>query len=211
MPLPQVVFVVGAVVGLFVALADALAIQRALPPGLELISGDLRREIWLSWSKDLVPLVVLPGLAAASLRNSSQVAGPTVGPSATLPIVGACVWLAGAAVAQCRWWGGDAEGGWFNYAPDTEAFSPGGALAGQHIGLAIAWVGLIVSAAASASIAARSFRRARADGTGEPSDGVRRMNRLLAASQLIVLVVGPVVVARIVWLLATRPGFWGRI
>lgn len=209
-PWARLIFGVGAAVGLVIAVVDALVIQSALPPSMTLLSGDLRRDVWLSWCTDQVPLVLLPALAAASLRDLSRLADPASGRPASWPVVGACTWLAGVVVAQWRWWGGDADGGWFNVAPDLEAFSPGGVLAAQHVGLAIAWVGLTVAAAALASVAARSFRRAPDGGSRSPSVAAAGLHRVLAASQLIVLVIGPVVVARLVWLLATRPGWWGR-
>lgn len=194
------VFAAGAVVSLVAALIDAVTIQTALAPAADLLSDDLRREVWWDWFEIVVPMVVLPALAAVSARAAASSDDTDRRGGWTL-FAGSCVWAVGAAVVGLsRVSAGD--GGWFNYAPDAAtAFSPDGALARQTIATVVAWLGLTIAAAAITWARRSSFRR---------SDGPGWRSRLLLLTQPAVVVIGLFMAVRLVVLLADNPGMWGR-
>ena len=91
------VFAAGAAVSLVAALIDAVTIQTALAPAADLLSDDLRREVWWDWFEIVVPMVVLPALAAVSARAAASSDDTDRRGGWTL-FAGSCVWAVGAAV-----------------------------------------------------------------------------------------------------------------
>ncbi len=128
---------------------EALLIRTQLAiPGSKLLSADLYNQVFTMHGVTMVFLVVMPMASAfANYLLPLQVGARDV----AFPRMNALslwVWLAGAIFFNTSWFlGGGANGGWFNYAPNSGvAFSPGHGIDFYAVGLIIMGIGSTVSA-----------------------------------------------------------------
>jgi cytochrome c oxidase subunit 1 len=128
---------------------EALLIRLQLAvPGNDLLSADLYNQVFTMHGVTMVFLVVMPLAAAfANYLLPLQIGARDV----SFPRMNALslwIWLLGAIFFNTSWLlGGGADGGWFNYAPNSGvAFSPGHGIDFYAIGLLIMGIGSTVSA-----------------------------------------------------------------
>ena len=134
---------------LLVGGVEALMIRLQLAvPGNQLLSADLYNQVFTMHGVTMVFMVVMPMASAfANYLLPLQIGARDV----SFPRMNALslwVWLAGAAFFNSSWLlGGGANGGWFNYAPNSGvAFSPGHGIDFYAVGLLIMGIGSTVSA-----------------------------------------------------------------
>jgi cytochrome c oxidase subunit 1 len=128
---------------------EALLIRTQLAvPGNQLLSADLYNQVFTMHGVTMVFMVVMPLASAfANYLLPLQIGARDV----AFPRMNALslwIWLAGAIFFNTSWLlGGGADGGWFNYAPNSGvAFSPGHGIDFYAIGLLIMGIGSTVSA-----------------------------------------------------------------
>jgi cytochrome c oxidase subunit I len=128
---------------------EALMIRTQLAvPGNKLLSADLYNQVFTMHGVTMVFLVVMPMAAAfANYLLPLQIGARDV----AFPRMNALslwVWLGGAIFFNTSWFlGGGANGGWFNYAPNSGVvFSPSHGIDFYAIGLLIMGIGSTVSA-----------------------------------------------------------------
>ena len=128
---------------------EALMIRTQLAvPGNQLLSADLYNQVFTMHGVTMVFMVIMPMAAAfANYLLPLQIGARDV----SFPRMNALslwIWLAGAIFFNTSWFlGGGADGGWFNYAPNSGVtFSPGHGIDFYAIGLLIMGIGSTVSA-----------------------------------------------------------------
>ena len=128
---------------------EALLIRLQLAvPGNDLLSADLYNQVFTMHGVTMVFLVVMPMAAAfANYLLPLQIGARDV----SFPRMNALslwIWLFGAVFFNTSWLlGGGADGGWFNYAPNSGVvFSPGHGIDFYAVGLLIMGIGSTVSA-----------------------------------------------------------------
>jgi len=128
---------------------EALLIRTQLAvPGNKLLSADLYNQVFTMHGVTMVFLVVMPMAAAfANYLLPLQIGARDV----AFPRMNALslwVWLLGAIFFNTSWFlGGGADGGWFNYAPNSGVvFSPSHGIDFYAVGLIIMGIGSTVSA-----------------------------------------------------------------
>jgi cytochrome c oxidase subunit 1 len=134
---------------LLVGGVEALLIRLQLAvPGNDLLSADLYNQVFTMHGVTMVFLVIMPLAAAfANYLLPLQIGARDV----SFPRMNALslwIWLLGAIFFNTSWLlGGGADGGWFNYAPNSGvAFSPGHGIDFYAVGLLIMGIGSTVSA-----------------------------------------------------------------
>ncbi len=134
---------------LLVGGAEALLIRLQLAvPGNRLLSADLYNQVFTMHGVTMVFLVIMPLAAAfANYLLPLQIGARDV----SFPRMNALslwIWLFGAVFFNTSWLlGGGADGGWFNYAPNSGVvFSPGHGIDFYAVGLLIMGIGSTVSA-----------------------------------------------------------------
>ena len=134
---------------LLVGGVEALLIRLQLSvPGNQLLSADLYNQVFTMHGVTMVFMVVMPMASAfANYMIPLQIGARDV----SFPRMNALslwIWLAGAVFFNSSWLlGGGANGGWFNYAPNSGvAFSPGHGIDFYAVGLLIMGIGSTVSA-----------------------------------------------------------------
>jgi len=134
---------------LLVGGVEALLIRSQLAvPGSQLLSADLYNQVFTMHGVTMVFMVIMPFAAAfANYLLPLQIGARDV----SFPRMNALslwIWLAGAIFFNTSWFlGGGADGGWFNYAPNSGvAFSPGFGIDFYAVGLIIMGIGSTVSA-----------------------------------------------------------------
>ncbi len=128
---------------------EALLIRTQLAvPGNDLLSADLYNQVFTMHGVTMVFMVVMPLASAfANYLLPLQIGARDV----SFPRMNALslwVWLLGAIFFNTSWLlGGGADGGWFNYAPNSGVvFSPGHGIDFYAVGLIIMGIGSTVSA-----------------------------------------------------------------
>lgn len=128
---------------------EALLIRTQLAvPGNQLLSADLYNQVFTMHGVTMVFMVIMPMAAAfANYLLPLQIGARDV----SFPRMNALslwIWLAGAIFFNTSWvLGGGADGGWFNYAPNSGVvFSPGHGIDFYAIGLLIMGIGSTISA-----------------------------------------------------------------
>jgi cytochrome c oxidase subunit I len=128
---------------------EALLIRAQLAvPGSQLLSADLYNQLFTMHGLTMVFMVVMPLAAAfANYLLPLQIGARDV----AFPRMNALslwVWLFGAIFFSSSWvLGGGADGGWFNYAPNSGVtFTPGHGIDFYAVGLIIMGIGSTVSA-----------------------------------------------------------------
>lgn len=128
---------------------EALLIRSQLAvPGSKLISADLYNQVFTMHGLTMIFLVVMPMASAfANYLIPLQIGARDV----SFPRMNALslwVWVAGAIFFNSSWlFGGGANGGWFNYAPNSGvAFTPGYGIDFYAVGLLIMGIASTVSA-----------------------------------------------------------------
>jgi cytochrome c oxidase subunit 1 len=128
---------------------EALLIRLQLAvPGNDLLSADLYNQVFTMHGVTMVFLVIMPLAAAfANYLLPLQIGARDV----SFPRMNALslwIWLLGAIFFNTSWLlGGGADGGWFNYAPNSGVvFSPGHGIDFYAVGLLIMGIGSTVSA-----------------------------------------------------------------
>ncbi len=128
---------------------EAILIRLQLAvPGNDLLSADLYNQVFTMHGLTMVFLVVMPLAAAfANYLLPLQIGARDV----AFPRMNALslwVWLLGAIFFNTSWlFGGGADGGWFDYAPNSGvAFTPGHGMDFYAVGLLIMGIGSTVSA-----------------------------------------------------------------
>lgn len=134
---------------LLVGGVEALLIRTQLAvPGNDLLSADLYNQVFTMHGVTMVFMVVMPLASAfANYLLPLQIGARDV----SFPRMNALslwIWLLGAIFFNTSWLlGGGANGGWFNYAPNSGVvFSPGHGIDFYAIGLLIMGIGSTVSA-----------------------------------------------------------------
>ena len=134
---------------LFVGGFEALLIRLQLAvPGNKLLSAELYNQVFTMHGVTMVFLVVMPMQSAfANYLLPLQVGARDV----SFPRMNALslwIWLFGAIFFNTAWLlGGGADGGWFNYAPNSSVtFSPSHGIDFYAVGLLIMGIGSTVSA-----------------------------------------------------------------
>ncbi|HTN99958.1 MAG TPA: cytochrome c oxidase subunit I [Microthrixaceae bacterium] len=128
---------------------EALLIRAQLAvPGSQLLSADLYNQVFTMHGLTMIFLVVMPMASAfANFLIPLQIGARDV----AFPRMNALslwIWVLGAVFFNTSWlFGGGADGGWFNYAPNSGVtFSPGYGIDFYAVGLLIIGVGSTVSA-----------------------------------------------------------------
>ena len=128
--------------------AEALLIRAQLArPGQKLLSADLYNQVFTMHGVTMVFLVVMPmGAAFANYLMPLQIGARDV----AFPRLNAFsfwAWLFGSIFFNTSWFlGGGADGGWFNYSPNSGViFSPGHGIDFYTLGLLITGIASLVS------------------------------------------------------------------
>ena len=128
---------------------EALLIRLQLAvPGNQLLSADLYNQVFTMHGVTMVFLVIMPLAAAfANYLLPLQIGARDVA-FPRLNALSLWLWLTGAIFFNTSWFlGGGANGGWFDYAPNSGVvFSPGHGIDFYAVGLLIMGIGSTVSA-----------------------------------------------------------------
>ena len=134
---------------LLVGGSEALLIRTQLAvPGAKLLSADVYNQVFTMHGVTMIFLAVMPMQSAfANYLLPLQIGARDV----AFPRMNALslwIWLSGAIFFNTSWFlGGGANGGWFNYAPNSGVtFSPGHGIDFYAVGLIIMGIGSTVSA-----------------------------------------------------------------